>query len=82
MALKHGYKVDYFYRAWHWQKDKWSKEVFRRYVQSMLKLKVQNSKFPDNIQTDKQKEKWAKNYKEKFDIDIDLANIHYNEGIN
>jgi len=79
-AIELGYKVDRFYRAWHWEKTKWSNEVFRSYVKAMLKLKIHNSKFPDNVKTDKDKEEWAKNYKSIYNIDIDINKVQYNEG--
>lgn len=40
LALSRGYRVTWLYSVYHW--EEWSDQLFRPYVQQMMKLKVQN----------------------------------------
>jgi hypothetical protein len=40
LALSRGYRVTWLYSVYHW--EEWSDQLFRPYVQQMMKLKVKN----------------------------------------
>lgn len=46
-----------------------------------MKLKVESSGFPPNVQTIDEKLAFAAEYKEKLGIDIDINNVSYNPGL-
>jgi hypothetical protein len=54
--------------------------MFKEYVRLFLKLKVESSGYPLNINTVEKKEKWRETYKQKYGIAIDLDNVGFNPG--
>jgi hypothetical protein len=78
-ALCHNYKVTHLYRAWHY--ENWSDSLFKGYVQLLMKLKIESSDFPSGVVTDEDKENFAKEYKMKLGIDIDITNVALNPGM-
>jgi glutamate dehydrogenase/leucine dehydrogenase len=56
-ALRHGYRVTRCYRIWKYDKFE---NLFKEYVQTFMKMKIESSGFPADIQTDEQKISWAK----------------------
>jgi hypothetical protein len=55
--------------------------LFREYVKAFMKIKVEASGLPSNILTEKDKQNWQKEYKNRLDIDIDLNNVDLNPGL-
>lgn len=78
-ALKNGYIVDRVYRVWHY--DKWDKDLFKEYVCTFLKMKVEASGWPAGVDTPEKQNKFVGEYKEHYGIEIDSANVEYNAGL-
>ena len=70
-ALKCGYVVTHLYRALSWYsicgnlkivldiyRNIWSTNVFDNYVRELVKLKVENSKFPPSVCSIVEKKRW------------------------
>jgi len=62
-AIRHGYTVTELYRAWHWNDERWSSELFAGYIRLFMKIKIESSEFPAGIVTDEEKQKWVEGYK-------------------
>jgi hypothetical protein len=80
-ALRQGYKVDRFYRAWHWDEDLWRDDLFKPYIKMFLKIKVESSGWPKEAENDpiKQRE-FLEQYRE-MGIDLDPAKMKFNPGM-
>jgi len=78
-ALRQNYIVTHVYRVWHYKE--WSPDLFRGYMRMFLKLKVESSEFPSTIKTQEDKIAFAKEYKERLDIDIDIDKVALNAGL-
>jgi G:T-mismatch repair DNA endonuclease (very short patch repair protein) len=78
-ALRRGYTVDRLYRIWHY--EEWSDTVFAEYVKTFIKIKVENSKFPSSVQTDKEKKEFSDLYFNSYGIEIDLEKVGLNPGM-
>ncbi|KAL3099811.1 hypothetical protein niasHT_028589 [Heterodera trifolii] len=63
-ALDSGYRVDRFWRAWHY--EEWSDQIFKDYVRLMIKLKVESSGFPDGVHTEVHKQMFADEYLRRY----------------
>ena len=77
--MRKGYRVVFFYRAWHY--NEWSSTLFKEYVRTFVKLKVESSNFPQTLLTNEDKQQWAKTYEERLGIKIDLDNVKFNSGM-
>jgi hypothetical protein len=55
--------------------------MFTQYINSSLKKKQEASGWPAWVETDEQKTKYIKDYKEHEKIDLDEARIERNEGL-
>jgi hypothetical protein len=79
-ALEKGYTVTHLYSAYHW--DEWSKELFAPYIRKFMKIKVEASGWPGNCKDNQVMQQWYVNeWKRRFDITIDPANVKENEGM-
>lgn len=78
-ALMYDYRVTNVYRIWHY--DQWSETIFRKYVQLLMKLKVESSDFPLGVATEQDKQKFAKEYMDKMGINIEIENVKFNPGL-
>ena len=78
-ALRLNYRVTEVYRIWHW--EEWDDHIFQKYVQCFMKLKVESSGFPKNVQTLEEKLAFAQEYKEKLGIEIDIDKVCLNPGL-
>uniref|UniRef100_A0A183C0C0 DNA-directed DNA polymerase n=1 Tax=Globodera pallida TaxID=36090 RepID=A0A183C0C0_GLOPA len=78
-ALQHGYKIDRFWRAWHY--EHWSDQIFKEYVRLFLKLKIESSGFPDGIVTDEQKRIFAAEYMRIYHVQLNLESVKKNPGL-
>jgi hypothetical protein len=80
-ALKSGYVVDRFYKAWHYKN--WTVDEdnpFRDYIKALMKLKVENSDFPPGVVSREQKEEFACEYYVEMGINIDIDKVGLNKG--
>ncbi|KAL3080637.1 hypothetical protein niasHS_012981 [Heterodera schachtii] len=71
-ALETGYRVDRFWRAWHY--DEWSDGIFKDYVRLLIKLKVEASGFPDGVSTVEQQQQFADEYRRIYSVNLGLEN--------
>lgn len=78
-ALLHGYRVSHIYRAWNY--DEWSEDLFRGYVQMLMKLKIESSDFPPGVISNENKKAFAAEYKKELGIDVDIHKIKLNTGM-
>lgn len=76
-ALRQGYRVTYFDRAWHW--DEWSSDVFKPYVRQFMKLKIEASGWPEHVTTDEQKQNFIDENERVYGIKLDAQNIRKNK---
>ncbi|KAH7697877.1 hypothetical protein AAVH_35036 [Aphelenchoides avenae] len=76
-ALRRGYKVKYFDRAWHW--ERWSADVFKPYVRQFMKLKIEASGYPDDVATDAQKQRFIEENERVYGIKLDPNSIRKNK---
>jgi len=56
-ALQEGYKITRCYRIWKYSEFD---NLFKEYVQTFMKMKIESSGFPSEIQTPDEKVAWAK----------------------
>jgi hypothetical protein len=64
VALREGYKINRCYRIWKYTEFD---NLFREYVQTFMKMKIESSGFPSKIQTKEEKEEWAKGKRKNFE---------------
>lgn len=76
-ALRNGYKVTKLLRSWHW--EKWSCDLFRSYIRTFLKLKVEADW--DESRPIEERDEVIRDYKKFYDIDLDPENMKRNEGM-
>ena len=87
LALKYGYKIIKIYSVWHWNQTEMYDEttksggLFTGYVNAFLKVKQENSGYPDWCLTDNDKEKYVNDYEENEGIKLDPSKIQFNEGL-
>uniref|UniRef100_A0A914KZX1 DNA-directed DNA polymerase n=2 Tax=Meloidogyne TaxID=189290 RepID=A0A914KZX1_MELIC len=67
-ALKVGYTVTRFYRALHY--EKWDENLFKNYVAEFMSMKIHASGFPEGIEGKESEDKFIKECKEKFGIEL------------
>lgn len=76
-AVEKGYKVVELHEVWHFQRTKVG--MFREYVDTFLKLKVENSGLPEWVKDERDEAKYRDLYKEHEGIV--LGNIQKNTGM-
>jgi hypothetical protein len=76
-ALRQRYRVTRCYRIWSYKQ---TAVLFREYVKTFMKMKIEASGFPSNIKTDEEKLQWEEEYKKRLDIDIMLDSVALNPG--
>uniref|UniRef100_A0A914QTG8 DNA-directed DNA polymerase n=1 Tax=Panagrolaimus davidi TaxID=227884 RepID=A0A914QTG8_9BILA len=76
LALKKGYVVKKYFGAYKY--NDWSTDLFKPYVKKFLRLKVEADGWPPNVKTEEDKQRFIREYKEKFDIDIERENVKKN----
>jgi hypothetical protein len=67
------------FSVWHY--DEWHTDLFIEYVKLFLKLKVEASGFPANVNTQEEKEIWAKKWYDEEGILIDIEKVEHNPGL-
>ena len=67
-ALRFGYKLEYIYEVWHFSKttklNKYTNTggLFTDYINAALKIKQEESGYPSNISTEKEKDQYINEY--------------------
>jgi hypothetical protein len=56
-ALAEGYKITRCYRIWKYTEHE---NLFKEYVQTFMKMKIESSGFPSNVQSPEEQTAWAK----------------------
>ncbi|KAH7709289.1 hypothetical protein AAVH_23439 [Aphelenchoides avenae] len=69
-ALEKGYRVKRVNRVWEWSDNQWTRGLFKSYVRQWMKLKVESSELPTWVQTDADKEKFAKENLDLYGIQV------------
>ena len=86
-AIEHGYKMDKIFSVWHWseteQYDPETKTggLFTEYVNTFLKIKQENSGFPDWCKTEDDKNQYIQDYELQEGIKLEIDKIQINEGL-
>ena len=74
-AIKKGYKVVKIYEVWHF--DKTTDDLFKGYVQRLMKIKLESSKY--DFKTKEEETNFKQKVKESLDIDIEK--FEFNAGL-
>jgi len=78
-VLRQGYAIQYMYEVWHFPRK--SNELFTAYINTFLKIKQEESGWPDWTANDPDKQQqYMDNYKDKEGIELDLDKIKKNPG--
>ena len=86
LALSKGYKIIEIYEVWNYeQSEMYDKEtksggIFTSYINAQLKDKQEASGWPENIDTEEDKQRYIKDYEEHEGIKLDFAKIEKNPG--
>ena len=87
MAVRFGYIVKKIYSVWHWNTvEKYDPStktggLFTEYVNTFLKIKQENSGYPEWCKTEQDKDQYINDY-EKFEgIKLEKNKICVNEGL-
>ncbi|KAF7627112.1 hypothetical protein Mgra_00009622 [Meloidogyne graminicola] len=67
-ALQVGYRVSRFYRALHY--DQWDDQLFKNYVAEFMAMKIHASGYPEGIIGKENEDKFMKECKERFGIEV------------
>ncbi len=78
-ALEMGYQILKIDEIWHWKEK--SDKLFWDFLLRCLKAKVESSGFPDECQTDEQKQAYVEEQNEAYDFDLELSNVEKNASI-
>uniref|UniRef100_A0A183CKZ0 DNA-directed DNA polymerase n=1 Tax=Globodera pallida TaxID=36090 RepID=A0A183CKZ0_GLOPA len=62
-ALELGYKVTHFYRAYHF--EEFDSQLFKGYVRMFLKIKVEASGWPPEVNSEEEKKAFVEMYKSR-----------------
>jgi hypothetical protein len=87
LALQNGYTVEKVFSIWHWSQSEQYDPILRKgglfteYVDAFLKVKQENSGYPDWCVTEEDKNIYIKKYAEKEGILLNKENICKNEGL-
>ena len=75
-ALDCGYQIDKVYEVWHFPGH--SSDLFRRYIDTFLKIKQEASGFPPDCQTEEQKQSYVEDIFRREKIVLDASRIEKN----
>jgi hypothetical protein len=78
-AVENGYVIQYIYEIWHW--DKWSSDIFKKYVETFFRMKICASGFPNWCESEDEKKKYVKDLNEKHGLGIGVDEIIFNPGL-
>lgn len=77
-SLDAGYRVIELYKVLHY--DNWSNEIFKKYVQEFMAVKIHATGFPDWCIDNETKEQYISENWEKFEIKIEKEKMEFNPG--
>ncbi|XP_061192292.1 uncharacterized protein LOC133200521 [Saccostrea echinata] len=75
-ALDMGYTLERIYEVWHFSQS--SRDLFRSYIDTFLKIKQEASGFPPDCQTEEQKLDYIRKVLDREGIRMDLLSIEKN----
>ena len=78
-GLEKGYRIVQMHKVWHFLQK--SDTLFKEYIDTFAKIKLEASRYPKNCVTDKQKQWNVKDIFENQGIQLDPAKINYNPGL-
>ena len=88
LALLKGYRIVDVSEVWSWKEEKRSKELFKRYINTFLKLKTEASGWPHcdcEVDIEDQlchhKLQYLHEYEQRENIKLDPAKVRRNEGL-
>jgi len=77
-AISEGYIVKKFYEAYYWKE--WSKDLFKKYISTNLKVKMESSGIPQGM-TDDEKKHFLEKVYELYGFHIDESKWIENKGL-
>jgi hypothetical protein len=80
LAIKYGYKILNIFEIWHWSEDKRSTDLFKEYLGYFFRYKIEGSGFPENCQSEDQKDQYLKMWEKCLGIKLKKENIISNPG--
>ena len=78
-ALEKGYRLLQIHEVWHFSQK--SDRLFKEYIDTFAKIKLEASGYPKNCVTDEQKQAYVDDILEHQGIQLDPAKIVYNPGL-
>lgn len=75
-ALTHGYRIVELIEVWHF--DQQSDQIFKDYVNTFLKTKQEASGYPAGVESDEERQKYIRDFKENQGVELDPAKISLN----
>ena len=78
-AVELGYQVQYIYEVWHF--DETCQGLFRDYVNTWLKIKVEASGWPEGVETEEAKQRYIQDFLEHEGIELEYDKIKENKGL-
>ena len=78
-ALEKGYRLLQIHEVWHFPQK--SDTLFKEYIDTFAKIKLEASGYPKNCATDEQKQAYVDDILEHQGIQLDSAKIVYNPGL-
>ena len=78
-ALEKGYRLLQIHEVWHFPQK--SDTLFKEYIDTFAKIKLEASGYPKNCVTDEQKQAYVDDILEHQGIQLDPAKITYNPGL-
>ena len=78
-ALEKGYRIVQVHKVWHFPQK--TDTLFKEYVDTFVKIKLEASGYPKNCVTDEQKQWYVNDILENQGIQLDPYKIVYNPGL-
>lgn len=78
-ALENGYQVVEVYEIYNW--SQYSDSIFKSYIKTFSKLKIEASGFPSNVVTDEEKNDFVTKFEVDTGIQLEKSNIRCDETI-
>ena len=64
--------------VWHWPEERRSKNLFKPFIDCFVRMKLCATAFPENIQTDEEKESYVASLSNEYGIEISVSDIRPN----
>ena len=78
-ALEKGYRIIQMHEVWHFPQK--SDTLFKEYIDTFAKIKLEASGYPKDCVTDEQKQRYVNDILENQGIQLDPTKINYNPGL-